>query len=143
MNTLTATLTSILVAALLLTPVLDANAKKPKKPKDPKPGKSLMLDYDQDVTPDVIFGSGNANGFFTTGQKNDVEVGLRAKRRFPPENPTGAHSNADGTYSFLAGNACGETLPGWWIPPIHPVPKSVSFTSPSLVIIIFLGETSR
>jgi hypothetical protein len=109
MNTLTATLSSILVAALLLTPVLDANAKKKK---GPKPEKSLMLEYNQDVTPEVIFGSGNTQGFFTTGRKNGVEVALRAKIRFPKTSPTLSVSPGDGTYILPVGHACDIEGPG-------------------------------
>jgi len=56
-----------------------------------------------DVTPDVIFGSGNANGDFTGVQANNVEIGLRAKQRFPPANIF----NYDGvdTYDFIAGES--------------------------------------
>jgi hypothetical protein len=109
MNTLTATLSSILVAALLLTPVLDANAKKKK---GPKPEKSLMLEYNQDVTPEVIFGDGNTQGFFTTGRKNGVEVALRAKIRFPKTSPTLSVSPGDGTYILPVGHACDIEGPG-------------------------------
>ncbi|MEM8813270.1 MAG: PEP-CTERM sorting domain-containing protein [Pseudomonadota bacterium] len=38
------------------------------------------------VTPEVIFGSGNANGSFTGQTQNNIEVGLRGKQRFPPAN---------------------------------------------------------
>ena len=46
--------------------------------------------YDQNVTPDVIFGDGNDNGAFTVGtgiadagasNERTVEIGLRAKLR--------------------------------------------------------------
>ena len=63
------------------------------------------LAFDQNITPDVIFGSGNANGFWTVGQNNGIELGLRAKLRFNssnmPENTF--NSNGDGTYTFEAG----------------------------------------
>jgi hypothetical protein len=63
------------------------------------------VEFDQDVTPEVIFGSGNDNGSFTTDRRNGIEIGLRGKVRFPaPENTF--HSNGDGTYSFDADNAC-------------------------------------
>ena len=60
------------------------------------------IEFDQDVTPDVIFGSGNLNGKFTTDRNKGVEIGLRGKLR---HNATGAaentfNSNGDGTYSF-------------------------------------------
>ncbi len=54
------------------------------------------VEYGQDVTPDVIYGSGNANGHFTTDRNNGVEVGLRGKI---PYNGT-IQSNGDGTYSY-------------------------------------------
>jgi len=81
------------------------------------------LEYDQDVTPDVIFGSGNANGAFTTDRSQGVELGLRGKLRFnasnSPENTF--NSNGDGTYNFDAGtpptgfsfDANSPTTPVW------------------------------
>ena len=58
--------------------------------------------YDQNVTPDVIFGSGNDNGSFTVDRENGIELGLRGKLRYPtPENTF--NSNGDGTYSFDTG----------------------------------------
>jgi hypothetical protein len=69
--------------------------------------------FDQDVTPDVIFGSGNANGSFTVDQNNGVELGLRGKLRHnaagAPENTF--NSNGDGTYSFAAGVAPTQASP--------------------------------
>ncbi len=49
-----------------------------------------------DVTPDVIFGSGNANGNFTVNKNNGVETGLRAKIPFSGV----TNFNRDGTYSY-------------------------------------------
>ncbi len=56
------------------------------------------IEYDQDVTPNVIFGSGNGNGFFTRDRNvaAKVEVALRAKIPFQSL----YNSNGDGTYSF-------------------------------------------
>ncbi len=63
------------------------------------------IEYNQDVTNEVIFGSGNANGAFTTDRQNGIELGLRGKLRFNssnlPENTF--NSNGDGTYTFVAG----------------------------------------
>lgn len=58
--------------------------------------------YDQNINPDVIFGSGNANGAFTTNSQNSIELGLRAKLRFGSNNLADNifNSNGDGTYSF-------------------------------------------
>lgn len=70
--------------------------------------------YDQNLTSNVIFGSGNANGGFTVARNtyaignttNTVELALRGKLRFndnnQPENTF--NSNGDGTYTFRAGN---------------------------------------
>jgi hypothetical protein len=67
------------------------------------------LEFNQDVTPDVIFGSGSANGGFTTDRANGVELGLRGKLRFndanDPENTF--NSNGAGTYTFEAGQPPG------------------------------------
>jgi hypothetical protein len=72
-----------------------------------------VIEFDQDVTPDAIFGSGNANGGFTTDRANGVEVGLRGKLRHnavgAPENTF--NSNGDGTYSFDAGVAPTQAFP--------------------------------
>ncbi|NCQ34420.1 hypothetical protein GW813_04935 [bacterium] len=75
------------------------------------------LTYDQNVTPDVIFGSGNANGHFTVDQANGVELGLRGKVRF---NASGLPENtfnelAPGEYYFLAGVGTGQSdiTPTW------------------------------
>ncbi|GDY27707.1 PEP-CTERM sorting domain-containing protein [Agarivorans sp. Toyoura001] len=63
---------------------------------------SATIMYDQNVTGDVIFGSGNANGGFTTDRQNGIELGLRAKLRFDDTNqPQNVfNSNGDGTYQF-------------------------------------------
>ncbi|MBK5919979.1 hypothetical protein CCR80_02860 [Rhodothalassium salexigens] len=59
------------------------------------------------VTPDVIFGSGNANGAFTigTGLNGGIELGLRGKLRFNDSNLPENTFNYDGvdTYSFDRG----------------------------------------
>ena len=55
--------------------------------------------YDQDVHPDIIFGSGNGNGYFVTDYNNNIEVGLRAK--IPGQGTY--NSDGAGTYSFASG----------------------------------------
>jgi len=64
-----------------------------------------VTSFDQNVTSNVIFGSGNANGSFTVDRANGVELGLRAKLRFDENNnPQNTfNSNGDGTYTFAAG----------------------------------------
>jgi hypothetical protein len=68
-----------------------------------------VVSFDQNVTSNAIFGSGNANGGFTVDRSNGVELGLRGKVRFngsnQPENTF--NSNGDGTYSFAAGQPAG------------------------------------
>ena len=74
---------------------------------------SATIMYDANVIPDVIFGSGNANGGFTVDTAGGVELGLRAKLRFDssgaPQNVF--NSNGDGTYSFDAGVAPTKSFP--------------------------------
>ena len=74
--------------------------------------------FDQNVTPDVIFGSGNANGGFTVDRSNGIEIGLRGKVRFnasnQPENTF--NSNGAGTYSFDTG----APSPGFGFAPNNP-----------------------
>ena len=63
---------------------------------------NAAITFDDNVTPDILFGAGNANGGFTVDRQNSVELGLRAKVRFPvPMNVF--NSNGDGTYTFKAG----------------------------------------
>lgn len=68
-----------------------------------------VLSFDQNVTPDVIFGSGNTNGGFTVDRANNIEVGLRTKLRFDAANlpQNQFNSNGDGTYTFEAGQPLG------------------------------------
>lgn len=67
------------------------------------------------VTPDVIFGDGNANGSFTGVNNNGIEIALRGKLRFNlggfPEN-TFNYDN-DKTYTFdsaLGGNSANRSM---------------------------------
>ena len=71
---------------------------------------NAVTQYDQNVTPDVIFGTGNPNGGFTTDRSNNIEVGLRLKIPFT----TIINSNGDGTYSFSAAELATGTPPGVW-----------------------------
>ena len=74
---------------------------------------NAALTFDQNVTPGVIFGSGNANGGFTVDSNNGIELGLRGKLRHDatgqPQNTF--NSNGDGTYSFAAGVAPTQSSP--------------------------------
>ena len=76
-------------------------------------GEASALLFDQNVTPDVIFGTGNANGSFTVDRSGGVELGLRGKLRHnalgDPENTF--NSNGDGTYSFASGVAPTQPFP--------------------------------
>lgn len=74
------------------------------------------MSFDQNVTPYVIFGSGNANGGFTVDQSNGLELGLRAKLRFneagSPENTFNSLGN--GTYVFANKAAPGSSSRPIW-----------------------------
>ncbi len=78
----------------------------------PITGQAVVF-FDANVTSNVIFGSGNANGDFTVDQNNGVELGLRAKIPFVGT----INSNTDGTYnySFADQNAAIPHIgsPGW------------------------------
>jgi hypothetical protein len=55
--------------------------------------------YDQNLTSDILYGSGNVNEKFTVNRANGVELGLRGKVRFPA--PLAVYnSSGNGTYSF-------------------------------------------
>ena len=79
---------------------------------------AAALLFDQDITPDVIFGSGNANGGWTVDRNNSVELGLRGKVRFDlatgaPENTF--NSDGAGGYTFDAGVPAGQAFnTGTW-----------------------------
>lgn len=66
---------------------------------------SAVIMFDQNVTNNAIFGSGNTNGAYTTDRANGVELGLRGKLRFNAANlaENTFNSNGDGTYSFESG----------------------------------------
>ncbi len=88
-------------------------------------GASAAIAFDQNVTPDVIFGDGNTNGSYTTDRANNVELGFRGKLRFnalnQPENTF--NSNGDGTYTFNPGNAS----PGFGFAPNNPITPEWNF----------------
>ncbi len=63
------------------------------------PAQALL--FDQNVTPDVIFGTGNSNGFWTVDRNNNVEVGLRGKIRYQGV----YNSQGNGTYTFDTGSS--------------------------------------
>ena len=77
------------------------------------PAAEAAIQYDQNVTNNVINGSGNANGSYTTDRQNGVELGLRAKLRHngsgQPENTF--NSNGNGTYTFNPGVAPTQSPP--------------------------------
>jgi hypothetical protein len=69
-------------------------------------GANGALQFDQNVTGGVIFGSGNANGGFTV-ERNGVpglELGLRAHTRFPSSSSSaaGIMSQGNGVYGNFA-----------------------------------------
>jgi hypothetical protein len=80
-------------------------------------GANAAVLYDQDVTNNVITGSGISNGGFTVDTANGVELGLRARVRYPtPLNVT--NSNGDGTYNqatggYFSNGTVGGTRAAW------------------------------
>ena len=62
------------------------------------------------VTPDIIFGSGNANGGFTGETRNNIEVGLRGKQRFPKADIY----NYDGVDTYTFDTTVLTTNPSNW-----------------------------
>lgn len=68
---------------------------------------SVAWATDQNVTPDVILGSGISNGSFTVNEANSVQLGLRGKLRFNASNQAENMFNSNGTggYLFTAGKA--------------------------------------
>lgn len=63
---------------------------------------ALPVNGTGNVTPDIIFGSGNDNGGFTGETVNGIEVGLRGKLRFDGSGQAQNVFNYDGdhTYTF-------------------------------------------
>lgn len=57
--------------------------------------------FDQNVTANAIYGTGNDNGAWTVDRNNGVELGLRAKQRIPAANIFNSAGN--GTYNQSAG----------------------------------------
>ncbi len=65
------------------------------------------------ITTNVIFGTGNVNGSFTVDLSNGIELGLRARTRFPAPLSDFTNDGA-GTFYFPAGNfGPGGTQPSW------------------------------
>jgi hypothetical protein len=72
--------------------------------------------YNQNVTTNVIMGTGINNGGFTTDAGSGVEIGLRARERYDlaanlPTNVTGSNNN--GTYNQNAGTPGSATRARW------------------------------
>lgn len=64
-----------------------------------------VIAFGQNVTPDVIFGSGNANGSFTTDRAGSLELGLRAKVRYPVPMNVFNNNGLDNRYTFSVGHS--------------------------------------
>lgn len=71
------------------------------------------------LTSEVIFGSGNTNEHFTVSQSNGIEIGLRAKTRYPsPSNSdqssTLGYSLNEGDYYFTNPTTAAQPTRGSW-----------------------------
>ena len=62
------------------------------------------------ITPDIIFGSGNTNRGFTVNTFGDLELGLRAKRRYTPNDEIGVGIIQDGAGNYLF-DSTGASIP--------------------------------
>jgi hypothetical protein len=67
------------------------------------------VEYDQNVTPNVIFAGGIENGGFTVDRASGLELGLRAVSSLLFTS-NGINSNGDGTYRYFAGSEAGHPL---------------------------------
>ena len=69
-----------------------------------------------DVFPGVIFGSGNANGSFTTSTSGGIELGLRGKLRYNSSGSPENTFNYDGgnTYTFDPSNSSAPANRSIW-----------------------------
>ncbi|NLV41497.1 MAG: PASTA domain-containing protein, partial [Candidatus Hydrogenedentes bacterium] len=96
----------------------------PQPPFEPEPVTFGDISVGPNDPMQMLFGSGNANGAFTVGRGDGVELGLRAQLRFDANNqPQNIfNSNGDGTYSFPTGTPnlalphpswASETTPVW------------------------------
>lgn len=74
-------------------------------------GAWAVIEFNDDVTPDVIFGSGNTNGEFTTDRRNGIEIGILAKIPFVPDL---INSNNNGTYSYTLAETALNGVPKRW-----------------------------
>lgn len=74
---------------------------------------NATIAYDANVTSNVIMGNGIGNGGFTVDTNRGIELGLRARERYPtPNNDT--NSNGAGTYNHATGGfGNGGTLAAW------------------------------
>lgn len=99
--------TSLTVAACLAATLMGWNSTS-----------QAALLYDQNVTTNVIYGSGNTNGGWTVDRgMGNIELGLRAKVRYsiPGDAPQNVwNSNGDGSYSHEAGAPAAQPNRARW-----------------------------
>lgn len=64
---------------------------------------SAVLTFDDDIMPDIIFGSGNSNGSFVVDRNasEGVELGIRARIRFNESNSPENTFNSDGAGNYI------------------------------------------
>ena len=74
------------------------------------PAMAAPINGTGDVTPDIIFGSGNANGGFTGINNGVVELGLRGKLRYDASGQPQNIFNYDGVNSYFFTNI-GNAVP--------------------------------
>lgn len=78
---------------------------------------AAALEFDQNVTSNVIYGTGNTNGSWTVDRGFSVELGLRAHVRHDLANDLPANvfnSSGDGTYTHAAGSPAADPTHARW-----------------------------
>lgn len=79
---------------------------------------AAALTFDDDVTNNVIFGSGNENGGFTVDRNSGLEIGIRGKLRFDENNQPQSTYNSDGAGAYNM--PAGAPSPGFGFAPDDP-----------------------
>jgi hypothetical protein len=78
---------------------------------------NAVVTFGQNITPDILFGSGVGNGGFTCDRANNIEACARGKVRFsiPGDAPQNVfNDNGDGTYNHNAGHPASNASRARW-----------------------------
>jgi hypothetical protein len=78
---------------------------------------NAVVTFGQNITPDILFGSGVGNGGFTCDRANNIEACARGKVRFsiPGDAPQNVfNDNGDGTYNHSGGHPASNASRARW-----------------------------